>query len=211
MSDIIINEMNSNHAEALYTMAQAPKILAFSGSARRGSVNKKFITVGARAAEAAGAKVTLVDMADYGAPLFNGDLEEASGLPETMKHLKSMMLRHDGFLISSPEYNGFFPALIKNTFDWCTRAESQGEDGMAGTTGKFVGLMAASPGGLGGVRCIPRLRDCLAEYGITAVSGFATLPGAFQAFNDDGTLNNEKAQATVDGLVGRLVTALRRA
>ncbi len=189
-------------------MVQTPKILAFSGSARTDSVNKKFIAVGARAAEAAGARVTLVDMADYDAPLYNGDLEAASGLPGTMKQFKALMLAHDGFLISSPEYNGFFPALIKNTFDWCTRAEAEGEDGMASTTGKFVGLMAASPGGLGGVRCIPRLRDCLAEYGIQAVSGFATLPGAMQAFNDDGSLNNDKAQATVDGLVARLVKAL---
>lgn len=190
-------------------MAHTPKILAFSGSARRESVNKKFIAVGARAIESAGGEVTLVDMADYDAPLYNGDLEAESGLPDAMKQFKALMKSHDGFLISSPEYNGFFPALIKNTFDWCTRAEEEGEDGMASTTGKFVALMAASPGGLGGVRCIPRLRDCMAEYGITAVSGFATLPGAFQAFSDDGTLNAERAQVTVDGLAQRLVDALR--
>ena len=191
-------------------MSDVPKILAFSGSARAASVNKKFISIGARAAEGAGARVTLVDMADFDAPLYNGDLETERGLPDTMKAFKALMLDHHGFLISTPEYNGFFPALIKNTFDWCTRAEVEGENGMAATMGKPVGLMAASPGGLGGVRVIPRLRDCLAEYGCMAVSGFATLPGAMEAFNEDGSLKSEHAQNTVNGLVQRLVAAAQR-
>ncbi len=190
-------------------MTNVPKILAFSGSARAASLNKRFIAVGARAVEAAGGAVTLVDLADFEAPLYNGDLEDGQGRPENMNRFRELMLAHDGFLISTPEYNGFFPALIKNTFDWCTRATPEDENGMAATMDKPVGLMAAAPGGLGGVRVIPRLRDCLAEYGCRAVSGFATLPFAGDAFDDDGNLTVEKAQATVDVLAARLISALK--
>ena len=55
---------------------------------------------------------------------------------------------------------------------------------------------------------IPRLRDALAELGAAAVPGFATLPGAFQAFNDDGTLKDEKAAGMLKGLAERVVAAL---
>ena len=55
---------------------------------------------------------------------------------------------------------------------------------------------------------IPRLRDALAELGAAPVPGFATLPGAFQAFNDDGTLKDEKAAGMLKGLAERLVAAL---
>jgi len=154
-----------------------------------------------------GANVTLADLADFDAPLFNEDLEAASGVPEAMVRFKALMMEADGFLIATPEYNGFFPALIKNTFDWCTR-EVEGEAIMAATMGKRVGLMAASSGVLGGVRAVPRLRDCLAEYGVMAVSGFATVPKAKEAFDEAGSLVSERAIKQVKGVVTRLVQAL---
>ena len=191
-------------------MTTAPKILAFAASARKASFNKQLIKVGATALRDAGAMVTLIDMADYDAPLYNGDLEAEQGLPLTMKAFKAQLNDHDGYLIASPEYNGFFPALIKNAFDWCTRPETSGEDAMSITRGKFAGLMSASPGGLGGIRALPRLRDCMAEYGIMTATGFATLPGASQAFNNDGTLKSEQDQSRVDILAQRLIHLLVR-
>lgn len=189
-------------------MTGTPNILAFAGSARRGSLNKKLVASAVPMAEELGANITLADMADYGAPLFNEDLESASGIPESMQRFKALMLAADGFLIATPEYNGFPPALIKNTFDWCTRV-AEGEAPMAATTGKRVGILAAAPGGLGGVRAVPRLRDCMAEYGIMAVPGFATLSKAGDAFNEEGELVNEQAVKTVRGVVERLIDALR--
>jgi chromate reductase len=186
----------------------APRILAFAGSAKKASLNKKLIRIAANMANEQGADVNLVDLADFEAPVFNEDYEAKHGLPNSMKQLKVMMVSADGFLIATPEYNGFFPALIKNTFDWCTRVE-KGETPMAPTTGKRVGIVAASPGGRGGIRAIPRLRDCLAEYGIMAVPGFATVPMAGDAFGEDGDLNNEASRNQVAGVVERLLAALR--
>ncbi|MBK5239640.1 MAG: NAD(P)H-dependent oxidoreductase [Clostridium sp.] len=50
------------------------KILAFAGSSRKESFNKKLIKIAAKGAIEAGAIVTVVDLADYPMPLYNGDL-----------------------------------------------------------------------------------------------------------------------------------------
>lgn len=52
-----------------------PKILAFAGSARKESFNKKLLQIAVSGAQEAGATVTLIDLADYPMPLFNQDLE----------------------------------------------------------------------------------------------------------------------------------------
>ena len=58
----------------------APRILAFSASARRESFNRKFLAFAIQAVRDAGGEVTLIDLNDYALPLFNGDLEDAQGL-----------------------------------------------------------------------------------------------------------------------------------
>ena len=103
-----------------------PKILAFSGSIRRESWNRKLIRVAVDATRAAGGDVTLIDLADYPLPLYNGDLEERDGLPDNAQRLKALFKEHDALLIASPEYNSSMPPLLKNTLDWVSR-EWQGE------------------------------------------------------------------------------------
>ena len=72
---------------------------------------------------------------------------------------------------------------------------------------KHVAVMAASPGRLGGVRVVPRLRDCLCELGCVPVQGFVTVPGAGSAFAADGNLADEAGQKGLDALASRLVQA----
>ena len=67
-------------------MAQTPQILAFAGSARRESLNRKLLAVVVQAAREAGGEVTLVDLNDFPLPLYHGDLEEAEGLPPTPRN-----------------------------------------------------------------------------------------------------------------------------
>ena len=102
-------------------MPAAPRILAFAGSLRAESFNKKLARVAAEALRKAGGEVTLIDLRDYPLPLYDGDLEAASGLPENGRKLKSLFLEHQGLLISSPEYNSSIPAVLKNTIDWVSR------------------------------------------------------------------------------------------
>jgi len=83
--------------------------------------NRKLIQVAVDAARAAGGDVTLIDLADYPLPLYNGDLEDRDGLPDNAQRLKALFKAHDALLIASPEYNSSIPPLLKNTLDWVSR------------------------------------------------------------------------------------------
>ena len=185
-----------------------PKILIFSGSAREGSLNKKLAKAAAVIAENANADVTFADLADYTAPVYNGDDEDANGLPKTMQNFKTLMQQHDCFIVSTPEYNGHVPPLLSNTFSWISRPEGD-EKGMVAFNGKKAAIMAASPGQRGGIRVLPRLRDTLAELGVMVVPGFVTVASASSAFDENGAVNDDKLTNNIKRLVERLIAEYR--
>ncbi|WP_412545373.1 NADPH-dependent FMN reductase [Maricaulis sp. MIT060901] len=184
----------------------APKILVLAGSARKDSVNKKLATNAADIARDRGAKVTHIDLADYEAPLYHGDDEAENGLPDSMKAMRKLLAEHDAMIVATPEYNGNIPPLLVNTFDWMSRPD--GEDRSNPFAGKLAILMAASPGGLGGVRVIPRLRAFLTDLGMMPLPGHASVPGAFQAFDEDGRLTNDRSRGQIESLVDNLTKFL---
>jgi len=188
-----------------------PKILAFSGSIRRDSWNRKLIKTAVDATRAAGGEVTLIDLADYPLPLYTGDLEDRAGLPDNVLRLKALFKEHDALLISSPEYNSSIPPLLKNTLDWVSR-EWQGESGLVPYQNKVAAILAASPGSLGGMRMLPHLRQILNTLGVLVLPGQFSLAQADQAFDpENGAL---KSPARLHTLVLELVNhthALNRA
>jgi chromate reductase len=179
-----------------------PKILAFSGSIRRDSWNRKLIRSAVDATRAAGGKVTLIDLADYSLPLYNGDLEDKEGLPDNALRLKALFKAHDALLIASPEYNSSIPPLLKNTLDWVSR-EWQGESGLVPYQNKVAAIMAASDGQWGGMRMLPHLRQILNTLGVLVLPGQFALPHADQAFDaETGAL---KSPARLHSLVLEMV------
>src|SRR6186713_3493129 len=123
-----------------------PKIVAFAGSLRTGSYNKKLLAIAVDAARAAGAEVTVVDLRELALPVFDQDIEDSTGLPEGAKKLKTLMRESDGFLIASPEYNSSVTAALKNAIDWASRSETDDEPSLVAYRGKTAALMAAAPG-----------------------------------------------------------------
>ncbi|MCU7809034.1 MAG: NAD(P)H-dependent oxidoreductase, partial [Candidatus Thiodiazotropha sp. (ex Semelilucina semeliformis)] len=113
-----------------------PRILAFAGSSRTESFNKRLLAIAVSGAEAAGADVTRIDLADYPMPLFNQDLESEDGMPENALKFKRLLTSHDAFIIASPEYNSAFSPLLKNVIDWASRAESDDEPPLMAYQGK---------------------------------------------------------------------------
>lgn len=184
----------------------APRILAFAGSSRRDSFNKRLLKIAASGAEAAGADVTRIDLADYPMPLFNQDLESEQGIPENALKFKRHLIDHDGFIIASPEYNSAFSPLLKNVIDWASRAESDDEPPLMAFQGKTAVILAASPGALGGLRGLVFLRMLLANIGVTVLPDQQAIPQAFKAFNEDGSLVDERKQQSVLAL-GRKLAA----
>lgn len=186
------------------------KILAFAGSTRKESFNRKLIRIAVAGAKSAGADVTLVELADYPMPLFNQDLEESGGMPKTVHNLKQLFIEHDGLLIASPEYNSAFTPLMKNTLDWVSRKESDDEPPLAACQGKVAAIMSASPGRLGGLRGLVFLRMLLGNLGITVIPDQQAIPQAMQAFSDDGSLIDNSQQEAVMKLGVKLATTLEK-
>jgi len=180
-------------------MTQKPKILAFAGSTRSDSVNKKLVNIAASGAEAAGAEVTTIDLHDYPMPIYDGDLEAKEGIPENGKKFKEFLKSHDGFLIASPEYNSSISAALKNAIDWASRPE-EGEGPLAAFVGKVAGIMSASPGGLGGMRGLVHLRSILGNIQVLVIPDQITIPNAFEAFSEDGLLTDSTKNDKVQGL-----------
>jgi NAD(P)H-dependent FMN reductase len=189
------------------------RILAFAGSARRDSLNKKLARAAHAAAQAAGARATYVDLDDYPMPLYHGDLEAASGMPEKARALRALFLEHDGLLVASPENNSSMSSLLKNTIDWLSRDADDGKganSGLAPWRGKVAGLLAASPGAFGGVRHLPHLRQVLAGLGVTVVGAQVALPQAHEAFAADGTLADERVAKQLRTLAESVATMAAR-
>ena len=173
--------------------------------ARTASFNKKLAKIAATKAEALGANVTFVDLRDYPMPLYDGDDEDASGLPPNALAFKALMVANDAFIIACPEYNSAITPLLKNTIDWCSRAHREKEPPLECYDGKVVGLLGTSPGGLGAMRVLPTVRALLQNIRCMVLPTFVAIPNAFTVFDEGGNIKDESIDARVDALVRAVV------
>jgi chromate reductase, NAD(P)H dehydrogenase (quinone) len=185
-----------------------PRILAFAGSARKESFNKKLIRIAGEGARRAGGDVTLIDLADFPLPLFDQDLE-AQGFPGNAKKLKELFLSHQGLLLSCPEYNSSMTPLLKNTLDWVSRL-LPGEKPLACFAGKVAGLVSASPGALGGLRGLVPVRAMLGNIQVLVIPEQAAVSGAHEAFQVNGSLKDAKLQTMVENVGAGVVKLLTK-
>ena len=190
-------------------MSASVRLVALAGSLRAGSYNKRLVQIAAKGARDAGAEVTYLDLRDFPLPIFDEDLERAEGMPEPGARLKRLFVEHDGFILSSPEYNSSITAALKNAIDWASRP-APNEPPLVAFTGKWAVLMSASPGALGGLRGLVHVRAILSNIGVTVLPDQIAVSRAFEAFNDDGTLKDAKQQAAVEGLGRKLADVVRK-
>ncbi|EDX77076.1 NADPH-dependent FMN reductase, putative [Coleofasciculus chthonoplastes PCC 7420] len=192
-------------------MTNSPKILAFAGSARTASWNKKLVKIAVEGAKEADAEVTYIDFRDLPMPLYDQDLEENAGIPETVRQFKQLMKAHQGLLIASPEYNSSISPLLKNAIDWASRPEP-GEPPLALTCfrDKVAVLMSTSPGGMGGLRGLIHVRAILGNIGVLVLPDQKAISNAYQAFDQNGNLIDETQQAAVKQLGSKLATVLAK-
>lgn len=186
----------------------SPKIVAFAGSTRLESLNKKLVHAAVDAAIAAGAEVTLVDLRELALPLYDGDVETADGMPEGAKRFKALLRESQGILIASPEYNSSITGALKNAIDWATRPETDKEAPLVAFRGKTAAIMSASPSALGGLRGLVTLRMLLGNIGVLVLPDQVTLPAAHEAFDENGALKDENKAKQVTKLATGLVTLL---
>ncbi len=179
-------------------MSNRPKILSFAGSLREGSLNKKVLRVAVEGARAAGAEVTVIDLRDFDMPIYNADNHEKEGFPENAVKFQELLLAHNGLLICSPEYNGSLPGGMKNAIDWASRV--RGDQKMyAAFKNKVAGIMTASPGSFGGLRCLGHLRGVLTISTVHVLPLEIAVTFAHEKFDGD-EMTDEKTRKLLETL-----------
>jgi chromate reductase len=125
-------------------MADELKVLVICGSLRKGSYNAALVRAlpGLKPPE-----MTLATAPSFETlPLYNADMQDASGFPAAAEALAAAIRAADGVLFVTPEYNWSMPGGLKNAIDWVSRMKNQPFEG------KPVAIQSCSQGPLGGAR-----------------------------------------------------------
>jgi len=171
------------------------RILAFAGSTRKQSCNRRLI-------ELVKDDAKVIDLKGYELPMYDGDLEAKHGLPGNAVRLKKLLAEHDALLLACPEYNGSITPLLKNTLDWISRPSGD-EPPAAAFQGKVAALISGSPGGYGGMRGLVHVRAILGNMGVIVLPNQLAIPRAHEEFDD-------KTRAKVAAIVAALKSATER-
>lgn len=162
------------------------KLLGITGSLRKASYNTALL----RAAQQllpAGVELDVASL--HGIPLYDGDLEQAQGIPDAVAVLKQKVMACHGLLIATPEYNNGMPGVLKNALDWLSRPP---KDSAAVFANRAVALLGATPGGMGTVSAQAAWLPVLKALGVRTWSGGRLLASrASQLFDDQGDLTDE--------------------
>jgi len=188
------------------------KLLIFAGSTRQQSFNRKLAAATAAMARQSGAEVSHIELADFDIPMYNADLE-SRGTPADVMRLKALMHEHPAWIVCTPEYNASYPALVKNTFDWVSspvRSDPAWSDGFKSSRGKVVGILSASPGGLGGLRSQGHLVPLLLNLMCWVAPRNYALARAGDAFDAVGALVGENHITNVQAVIDQVLWAAER-
>lgn len=177
------------------------KLLGISGSLRKGSFNTALLHGMAESISGNSSQDIEIEFEVktlHGIPLYDGDLESEQGIPEAVVELGAAILRADGVILCTPEYNHSIPGVFKNAIDWLSRLD---EDVFSG---KAVALAGATLGGFGTILSqkawLPVLHALDAQVW---AQGKLMVSKANGWFDENGKVkedaNREKLKAFIDG------------
>ena len=159
---------------------QPMRFLVFSTSLRKDSLNTSLVKLAKIVVEKMGGQVDYAGMHEFDCPSYNGDNEIQDGTPDGANEFNKRIRANDALIISSPEYNGSMPGLIKNAIDWVSRIRPQPFNE------KQILLMSASPSMVGGNRGILALRVPLEHLGARVFPNMFSLAMAHKALAANG-------------------------
>ena len=183
----------------------ALKIFVIPGSLRTGSLNAKLAAAAAYEFVQADAEVTRISLGDFPLPIYDGDLQNKSGVPKNAINLKRMIGAHHGVLIVTPEYNSSVPPLVKNTIDWVTRVQDPHETRGQVFRERVFAIAAASESRLGGTRALAALRLILSACRATVIPNQLALSFAGEAYDDMDRLKQPADVEALRALVRQLI------
>lgn len=164
------------------------KLLLLAGSLRKESLNKKLLKLAASILTEQGIAIDFAGLAEFDVPLYNGDIQDAIGLPEGALKFIARMHAADGLIIASPEYNFSTPGVLKNLIDWVSRGQPMP------WARQSILLMSASPSLVGGNRGLWHTRVPLEACGAIVYPDMFSLAAAHTAMAEDGQLVDQALQ-----------------
>lgn len=183
------------------------KILAFAGSTRQNSLNKKLLHAAVQYIK--NIDVSLINLNDFPLPLYDGDLETKQ-FPDNALKLKDLFLSHQGLLLACPEYNSSISGVLKNTIDWVSRPLETEPEYLICFKDKVCALLSASPGNLGGSRGLIHTRSILENMGSFVLPGQVCIPQADKKFDDKDLLIDEKLKQELQRLMSKFTETLTK-
>ena len=157
-------------------------IITFAGSNSKDSINKQLAVYASSLVE--NVEITILDLNNFELPMYSKQLEESDGIPNNAKEFLQFIKKSDGIIMSLPEYNGTYPSVFKNLFDWMSRI-----DGKLWSEKPML-LMATSPGERGGATGLEIAQGRFQYMGGNIVGSFS-LPSFDNNFSEGKIANNE--------------------
>lgn len=159
------------------------RLLGICGALRAGSTNRLLLAQAMRIYAPAA-----WEEADLRLPLYDGDLEDAQGIPEAVARLAAQIAAADGVVIATPEYNKALPGVLKNALDWVSRTKG------APWRDKPVAIVSAAGGRAGGERSQFSLRLCLTPFRPRLITGpEVMIAQSDTAFDAGGNLTDPRS------------------
>jgi chromate reductase len=174
-------------------------LLGISGSLRKEATNRKLIR---EAARIYGGPYT---EADLRLPLYDGDLEDAEGIPASVQTLADQIKAAEAVVISTPEYNQLIAGVLKNALDWVSRVPGRP------WRDKPLAVVSAADGRAGGARANSSLRLAMVPFRPRLLIGpDVMVADSSNAFDANGRLTGERYIAQLTELMDLLKAEARR-
>lgn len=175
------------------------RILAISGSLREGSHNRALLR---HAADLAPDEVEVVPFERLGdLPHYDPGIDGADP-PEPATALRRAIAAADAVLVSTPEYNGSTPGVLKNAIDWASRPF-----GDSPLSGKPTAVIGATTGSYGAIWAQQDARKALGIAGARVIDDTVAVPRAHEAFDDSRHLTSETLSAGLAAVLHALARA----
>ncbi|WP_121353696.1 NADPH-dependent FMN reductase [Flavisolibacter nicotianae] len=120
--------------------------------------------------------VDLIDLNEYQFPVFDERLRFMKDPPAAVLQFAERITKADGVIIVTPEYNGGYPAALKNAIDLLYPEWKR----------KPIGIATVSAGAFGGSQVGPSLAFLFLKIGALVTPAVFRVPKVQDAYNKDG-------------------------